>query len=184
MRLSWSLICKECQKRLLKPTLRKRRLDLGIEVYSFYSYSEIKTLLKSKESYIGDRVLKILARNSFLPFLSNIGRIANEFAIVPIDCRVKRHFSHTAVLGRVCEKAGFNVWYGALTSRSGVEYGGKGLRFRRSNPKRFIYRPTGLEPIVIVDDIIASGETISQAAKTAGERSNVLFAMVLADAAF
>ncbi len=63
--LSFQIICKDCQKNLLKPSFHKRELEDGFFNYSFYSLSELEDLLNSKYYFFGDKVFNILAKLSF-----------------------------------------------------------------------------------------------------------------------
>ena len=176
---SWELICKKCQERLLRPSVRLRHLD-GLDVYSFYSYGEIKELLLSKYSFIGSAIFKILAKNSLRIF-------ANEFqakaSVIGIDDKINSFgYSHTAILAKSMTTSFLKPRFNALIAQNSVRYAGKSLEFRKKNPRNFHYT-AGAEDIILVDDIVTTGTTLLEAKECCTKAgASVLFALVLADA--
>ena len=178
--LSWHLVCKRCQERLLQPILRRRKLLDDFEVISFYPYSEIEELITTKHHIIGHQIFSILAKNS-------LGLFAKEFRqrafIIPVDDKItKAGYAHTAILANAMRTKYLQPKYATLLAGNSVSYAGKSLAFRLKNPRDFWYSgPLG--DIIIVDDVVTTGLTLKEAysvTKKAG--ANPLFALTLADA--
>ena len=96
---SISIICKNCQKNLLKPYFYKRELENGFFNYSFYSFSEIENLISSKYYFYGDRIYSILAKLSFKKFAQNFSFNEIVYAIA-IDEHTRHEYSQTAILSK------------------------------------------------------------------------------------
>lgn len=181
-RLSLVHICKECQKRFLAPSLAKRMLFDDFVVYSFYGYSEIEGLIKTKHTYLGHYVYTILARNAFKVFSDQFSFPSKIFAI-PIDDRVDSGYSHTAVLAKALESKIITPLYGVLRSQNRIQYAGKSYEERLKNPRNFKYSGKSGIDAILVDDIITTGLTLTEAVLTLRRSGvNVLFALALADA--
>ena len=156
----------------LKPEFREKD-----GVISFYDYDEIENLLKYKYSKFGNRVLKIIAKQSIYKFFSLYPQKVN---IIPIDDNPKKGFSHTAVLASVIKN--HNVMFGALRARNKVHYAGKSLEFRLNNPRNFEYLGAENIDVVLIDDILTTGSTIAEAKEVLKKYNvNVLFSVVLAN---
>ena len=178
--LSWKLLCKRCQERLLRPNLRRRKLLGDFEVISFYSYSEIEELITTKHHIIGHQIFSILAKNSLRLFAREFFQSA---FVIPVDDKIsKAGYSHTAILAYAMKTKYLCPKYASLFARNSVNYSGKSLDFRLKNPRNFHYSgPAG--DIIIVDDVVTTGLTLKEAysvTKSAG--ANPLFALTLADA--
>ncbi len=168
---SFSLICSKCRE-LIKPEIRKKD-----DVISFYNYDEIENLIKYKYSKFGDRVLKILAKESFYEFFSLYPERLN---VIPVDDNPQKGFSHTAVLASVIKN--HNILYGSLRAESNVHYAGKTLEFRLNNPRNFKYRGVRNIDVVLLDDVLTTGTTINEAKSVLKKYNvNVLFSVVLAN---
>ena len=168
---SFGVICDNC-KSLLKPEFRKKD-----DVISFYDYEEIEKLIKFKYYKFGDRVLKILAKESIKKFFDLYPQKLN---IIPIDDNPKKGFSHTGVLASVIK--GHNILYSTLHSTKDIHYAGKDLEFRLKNPKEFIYKGKENIDVVLIDDVLTTGSTIKEAKKVLKKHNvNVLFSVVLAN---
>jgi len=167
---SFSHICKKC-KSLLKPEFIKKG-----DVVSFYRYEEIEFLVKFKYEKFGSFIFKELA-SSFSTFSKSYPEILN---IIPIDDRIDKGYSHTAILANSMKKD--NKLYSTLHSTSNVKYAGKSLQFRLQNPRNFKYKGPKNIDVVLVDDIVTTGTTLKEAKEVLKEhRVNVLFSLVLAD---
>ena len=171
---SFSIICKNCQKTLLTPSIKKRD-----DIVSFYQYEEIERLLKYKYHPFGSRVFEVLAKNSFKKF-AEVYR--EEIYSLSIDDNPKRGYSHTAILNHSLKSKYITPLYKKLLAQNDITYAGKDLEFRLNNPRDFRY--TGIENIdvILVDDIVTTGTTIQEAKEVLKKHNvNVLFCLVLVD---
>ncbi|WP_202601852.1 hypothetical protein, partial [Vibrio toranzoniae] len=96
-RLSFSIICKNCQNTLLEPNFYKKELDKDFFVYSFYDYKDLEDLIQSKYHFYGDRVFNTLAKLSFKKFALNF-TFTHTILALPIDDNTRHDFSQTAIL--------------------------------------------------------------------------------------
>ncbi|PAF42475.1 ComF family protein [Helicobacter sp. 11S02596-1] len=186
-------ICKQCLFEIkITPSVR---VIEGISVYSFYAYSEVAMLMKSKYYIFGSRILHILALKASDYFFDSqqnpsFWKTANFYG-VGVDDVIKSAYSHTAVILRAFCRYGFKPAYGKLKATNAVQYAGKTLGYRQQNPKKFVFDMPSpkdgsknlLEDIFIVDDIITTGTTMSEAIKTIESTGrNVRFCIALCDA--
>jgi len=180
-KLSWRLICTECIRTRLAPTVRRRSLACGLEVISFYPFGEIDYLLKTKYTPIGSAIYRILARHALAPFAKNFDFDGSVHA-VGIDDHVAKGYAHTAVLARSLKSRIIRPNYGRLLAQNRVHYAGQSLDFRLKNPRNFRY--TGKKTdIILIDDLITTGTTLCEAkACVEAAGAKVLFALTLADA--
>ena len=95
--LSYKIICKNCQEKLLIPSFYKRELTKDFFVYSFYKFDEIKELINTKYEFYGDRVYGILSSLTFEKFALNFS-FDKKIIAIPIDDHTRHEFSHTAIL--------------------------------------------------------------------------------------
>ena len=169
-KFSLSHICTSCKK-LLKPEFIKKD-----DVISFYKYENIEFLIKYKYEKFGSFVFKELA-TSFSLFSK---RYPNTLNIIPIDDKIDKGYSHTAILANAMKKD--NKLYSTLHSQNNIKYAGKPLEFRLNNPRNFKYfGPKGIN-VVLVDDIVTTGTTLNEAKEVLKrDNVNVLFSLVLAD---
>ena len=177
----WGLrvICKKCLSLItLKPTLR---LVGDLRVYSFFAYSEIEALLHYKYSPVGSRVYGVLcriAREYFAPTFS-----LQEAYGVGIDDSVRRGYSHNGIFLHEFRKCKIKPIYGELLAQSEVSYAGKSLEYRQTHPKDFTTRLRGRKNLILFDDIITTGLSLSEAKKVLESGGNeVLFALTLCNA--
>lgn len=181
-RWSWSHICPHCQESLLTPTLHKRKILGSIPVYSFFPYDEIEPLLLSKHTDIGYYIYTILANRSFRPF----GREWNyEKGVVSIgiDDQVKSGYSHTAILNRALGSEHIIPCYGKLRAKNTHKYAGKSVQERLMHPREFQYEPFAQEEVILVDDIVTTGTTLSEASELLhAQGKKVILCLTLADA--
>jgi len=171
---SFNAICKKCQNKYLKP---KIRTNSG--VVSFYDYESIEHLVKYKYHRFGNRIFKILAQNSF-KYLA--GGIKEGFYVIPVDDKIKKGFSHTAVLAESMKTEFLTPVYSSLLSSNNVRYAGKSLEFRLKNPRNFEYRGKSGVDVILVDDISTTGLTLKEARECLEKEGvNVALCVVLAN---
>ena len=179
---SLSHICTPCQETFLSPTIHKRKILNGIEVISFYKYQDIKNLLHTKHTDIGYYIYKILAQNSFTKFAQEFN-FTNLVHSVGIDDTARSGYSHTAILNNALRCKNIKPLFNKLRARNTISYSGKSREFRLLNPRDFKVNKMGGKEIILVDDIITTGSTLSQAISSLeSNKKEVLFCLTLADA--
>lgn len=177
---SFSHICKTCQETFLTPSLYKRKL-LGTEVLSFYKYSEIKDLLHTKHTDIGYYIYQILAQNSFKKFAETF-ELPISVVSIGVDDVPLSGYSHTAIINKELQSACIKPLYNKLRAKSNISYSGKSKEFRLLNPRNFEIKSFHEKEIILVDDIITTGSTLTQAIQVMQSNSKeVLFCLTLAD---
>jgi competence protein ComFC len=181
-RLSWYIICKKCQNNLLQASFYTRTLENNFKVHNFYPYEEIKSLISCKYEFFGDKVFNILAKNSFTEFSKRFN-YPNNVYVIPIDDHTRHDFSHTAILAKSLKSNIFKPLYNTLKAQNIVKYAGKNLKFRQNHKRDFKYSGPSNIQVILVDDLITTGQTITQA-KLCLEKygCEVLFALTLSDA--
>ena len=168
--LSFETICKKCRERFLVPKVEYEIKD-GLQIIYFYRYDDIATLLKTKHTPIGYRVFHTLAKELFK-------KIKIPYTLLPIDYHIAHGYNHSAIIAK---HAGKNVQYGALQATNKVSYSGKTLRFRKQNPRGFIYKGKGLQRAVLVDDIYTTATTLNEAKRVLAKHGvETVFAITLA----
>ena len=179
---SLSHICKRCEEEHLHPVLIRRKLVGELEVLSFYRYSQIKELLHTKHTDLGYHIYNILARNSFAKFAREFD-YPNEVALLGIDEKPKGLYSHTAILARHCRSKLLLPKHAHLIAQNDISYSGKSKAFRLQNPRNFKLKEFAQKECILVDDIITTGTTLSEAVTTltkAGKET--ILCLTLADA--
>jgi len=180
--LSFKHICKTCQNELLKPSLYKRKILGKIPVYSFYKYQDIEPLLLTKHTDLGYYIYTILANNSFLPF-SKTFTYDKVVCALSVDDHVKSGYSHTAILNKALKSSIIHPRYSKLRAESKISYSGKDYQFRLLHPRKFKLKDFNEEDVILVDDIITTGLTLTQAVTSLeAQGKNMLFCVTLADA--
>ena len=180
--LSFKHICKTCQNELLSPSFYKRKLLGKIPVYSFYKYQDIESLLLTKHTDLGYYMYTILANNSFALFAKHFEH-EEKVCSLSIDDKIKSGYSHTAILNKALKSVQIKPRYSKLMASSCVSYSGKDYQFRLLHPRGFKMKAFSEENVILVDDIITTGLTLTQAVQTIEEAGkNVLFCLTLADA--
>ena len=178
---SLSHICSSCQSTFLRPSLYKRKLSNNIEVFSFYKYEDIKKLLFTKHTEIGYHIYKILAHNSFKIFAKNFD-FTNLVHSIAIDDTSKSGYSHTALLNKSLQSKNIKPLFNTLRAQNSVSYSGKSKEYRLLHPRDFHLKKFEFDDVILVDDIITTGSTLTQAVNIMqANKKEVLFCLTLAD---
>jgi len=182
-RLSFQTFCVECRDRLLRPSIRKRRLD-GFDVYSFFTYDEIEDFLLTKHTPQGYRVYRALGEQLFRPFIVEfMQKSAEGVYVLGIDEVVESGYSHVACLTHAMKYANVKILHAQLIAQNCVKYAGKTRTYREENPRHFLYRGLQDIEVILVDDVITTGSTLQEAQRCLSLLNvKVLFALTLADA--
>lgn len=164
------------------PSIHRRNISHSHSIYSFYKYSEIELLLKTKYSYLGTSIYTILAKNSFSIFAKKF-QFTNSVYVFGVDDVIKHGYSHTAILARSMKTDILKPVFGSIRAKNSVKYAGKSLDFRLKNPREFQYNFKGGIDAILVDDVITTGTTLQEAKITLEKHGvNVLFSLTIADA--
>jgi len=175
-------ICKSCQELFLQPSIYKRKIQ-NIEVISFYKYKDIKDLLHTKHTDLGFYIYKILADNSFKKFALDFN-YQYKLASIAIDDKTTSGYSHTAILNKALRSKNIEVLHNKLRAKNDISYSGKSKEFRLLNSREFHMKDFKQNDVILVDDIITTGATLSQAINTLkANKKEVLFCLTLADSA-
>jgi len=166
----------------LTPSISKRRVK-ELEVYSFFQYQDIESLILTKYSSKGYLIFSELGKIIFKPFIREFIKNYNSEVvyIIGIDEVVNNGYSHVALLTHSMKSRNVKVLHSKLLARNREKYAGKSLQFRLQNPRNFIY--TGLSGIdaILVDDVITTGTTLKEATEVLKKNKvNILFALTLA----
>jgi len=181
--LSLSHICFTCKANFLQPSLYRRKILNNIEVISFYKYSEIEKLLHTKHTDLGYYIFKILGEMAFSSFAKNF-EFDEKVASIGVDENVKSGYSHTAILSKSLTCKSITPRYSKLQANNSISYSGKSREYRLMNPRDFTFLHVEEENIILVDDIITTGITLTQAVTAIRQkRKEVLFCLTLADSA-
>ncbi len=180
LNLSWQLLCKNCLSSSFAPTPSKRVLESGLVVYSAYKYKEIKELLHTKHTYHGVKIFSQLTKHALLPLVKAF--TCRDVFSLPIDDHTRSGYSHSAVIAREL-KEHIKPLYGKLRAKNSQRYSGQSLHVRQKNKRDFDVTCREKLDIVLIDDIVTTGSTLSEATSTCKACNlNVLFALTLADA--
>jgi len=178
---SLSHICPTCQDLYLKPSIFKRKI-LDVDVISFYRYKDIKELLYTKHKNLGFYIYKILAKNSFEKFAKEF-EFTNTIASIAVDDNIKSGYSHTAILNNALKSKNIKPLFNKLRAKHDISYSGKSREFRILNQRDFELKTFAQQDTILVDDIITTGSTLTQAINTLrADKKEVLFCLTLADA--
>jgi competence protein ComFC len=179
---SLSHICSNCQKTLLSPILHKRKVLGSIPVYSFYPYDVIEPLLLTKHTDVGFYMYTLLAKNSFSKFAKEWSYDA-RVASIGIDDNSKSGYSHTAVLNKALKSTNITPYFGKLRAQNTYKYAGKSVEERLINPRDFKFLPFNEEEVILVDDIVTTGSTLTEAAEALhSQGKKVILCLTLTDA--
>ncbi len=179
---SWTHVCRACRSEKLSPSLYTRKISGKLPVYSFYKYDDIEPLLLTKHTDMGFHVYKALASVSFKAYAKTF-KADGAIAVIGVDDHVRHGYSHTALLSRAMKSGNLKPRFSLLRDRSGHSYSGKDFQYRLTHPREFILKPFPEKKVILVDDILTTGLTLTQAVETlemAGKE--VLFCLTLADA--
>lgn len=177
-----SHICKKCQSTFLTPSLYKRKILHDIDVISFYKYDDIKTLLHTKHTDVGYYIYTILAQNSLALFAKEFA-YETKITSLAIDDVPKGGYSHTAILNKALKSRCIEPLFGKLRARNQVSYSGKSREFRMLNPRDFRLENIEARELILVDDIVTTGLTFTQAIGILKQNNKEpLFCLSLADA--
>jgi len=133
-------------------------------------------LIKFKYQKFGSFIFKELS-SPFSLFSKNYPYRLN---VIPIDDKIDKGYSHTAILAKSMRKD--KKLYSVLQAKSNIKYAGKSLEFRLNNPRNFKYKGPKNIDVILVDDILTTGTTINEAKNVLKKYNvNVLFSLVLAD---
>lgn len=182
-RWSREVICPCCRETLLVPTVSTRRVG-SMDVVSLFRYQNIDQLLLSKHKALGYRLYRFFGRRYLQPFLQAFAEgLEAPVYLLPVDDLPQGGYSHTAAMVHAAAVEKIRPLYGVLRAQNRVRYAGQSLRFRLENPRDFHYTgPRGID-VILLDDIITTGSTLSEAKQVlAASGVNVLFALTIADA--
>jgi competence protein ComFC len=178
--LSLTHICKSCQERFLQPKIYKRKI-LNTEVISFYKYDEIKDLLHTKHTDLGYYIYNILAQNSFEKFAQMFSYPEILYSVA-VDDSIKSGYSHTAILNKNLQSSSIKPLHNKLRAQNSINYSGKSREYRLNNPRNFALDSFDAQKLIVVDDIITTGSTLSQAINTIkSHKKDVVLCLTLAD---
>jgi competence protein ComFC len=181
---SWSPahICKRCRSVQLVPSFYTRKITGKLSVHSFYKYDEIEPLLLTKHTDLGYYIYKTLGKIAFGAYAKTL-TYESPVAVIGIDDHIRHGYAHTALLARAMKRTNLTPRFTALRDRSGHHYSGKDFQYRLTHPREFVLKPFPEKQVILVDDILTTGLTLTQAAEalqTAGKE--LLFCLTLADA--
>lgn len=180
--ISFIHICKNCQNIYLEPQIFKRKISNGIEVISFYKYDEIKNLLHTKHTDLGFYIYNILAKKSMAKFALEF-EYEKPIVSIAIDDNIKSGYSHTAILNHSLKSKFIQPIHSKLRANNDVSYAGKSREFRMLNPRDFQVQEFKGKNVILVDDLITTGLTLTQAVQVLKkDNKDVLFCLTLADA--
>lgn len=180
--LSLTHICNSCQETFLTPSIYKRKILNNIEVISFYKYTDIKDLLHTKHTDLGYYIYSILAELSFKKF-ANEFEFSHPLSSIAVDDNTQSGYSHTAILNKRLKSKFINPEFNRLIAKNRVSYSGKSREFRLLNPRNFQVKKTKHKDIILVDDIITTGYTLTQAITSITKSNNsTMLCLTLADA--
>ncbi|MEA1921000.1 MAG: phosphoribosyltransferase family protein [Campylobacterota bacterium] len=179
---SLSHICKNCQKEHLTPKLTTRKILNSITVYSFYSYRDIESLLLSKHTDLGFYMYQILGEIAFKKFADHFS-FEEKIVSIAVDDHVRHGYSHTALLNKSLTCKHIKPRFNLLRAQNAETYSGKTFQYRMEHPRDFTCKDFKEEYVILVDDIITTGLTLSQAVNALHVKGKeVLFCLTLADA--
>jgi len=179
LNISWHPLCKNCLNTVLIPTPNKRILENGLIVYSAYNYKDIKNLLHSKHTYQGAKIFAQLTKYALLPLVKTF--TCKDIFSLPIDDHTRSGYSHSAVIAHELRST-VKPLYKKLRAKNHKRYSGQTLHVRTQNRRDFSLTCKENLNVILIDDIVTTGNTLSEAALICKEKNiNVLFALTLAN---
>lgn len=177
------MICNRCHETLFRPTVSTRRVG-SMDVISLFRYKTIEPFLLSKHTPAGYRLFRYFGRRHVTPFFAAFAEGLEEpVRLLPVDEGIESGYSHTALLAHGVNFPLLRPLHGGLPARNRVNYAGKPLRYRLENPREFVYLGPSDIPVILLDDVITTGTTLSEAKSVLESYGvEVLFALTLADA--
>ena len=179
LNLSWHPLCKNCLNTVLISTPNKRVLEDGLVVYSAYNYKDIKNLLHTKHTYHGAKIFAQLTKHALLPLVKTF--TCRDVFSLPIDDHTRSGYSHSAVIADELRSI-IKPLYSKLRAKNKKRYSGQTLHVRTQNRRDFTLTCKENLDIILIDDIITTGNTLKEANATCKQNGlNVLFAITLAN---
>lgn len=158
---------------------------MGARVYCFYGYDDVSFLLNSKYYTIGSRILARLSDKAAHYFAQTFSdtQALHTLTLIGIDDFVRSYYSHTGVITRSFAKhTAMKARYGQLKASSQVSYAGKPLAYRQANKRGLSYTAKAKD-LAIVDDIITTGTSFSEAIEVCTQKeARVHLALALCNA--
>ncbi|NKQ41395.1 MAG: ComF family protein [Sulfurovum sp.] len=181
--LSLVVICQGCHKKLLSPTITKRKVGT-LEVVSLFKYSTIEPFLLTKHTASGFRIYKYFSKQFIRPFITKFAAEIDEYVtMIAIDEQVRSGYSHTAVLSHYAKSPKILTSHASLLAQNSISYAGKTLQYRLDHPRDFSYTGKREVEAILIDDIVTTGVTLQEAQIELSRHGvEVLFALTLADA--
>jgi len=124
-----------------------------------------------------------MAKNSFKKFADEFS-FDEKIISIAIDDNVKSGYSHTGILNKALKSKNIKPMFNKLRAGNDISYSGQSKEFRMLNPREFKLNDFNGEVVILVDDIITTGATLTQAVDVMkSNKKEVLFCLTLADAA-
>jgi len=178
---SFTHICAKCQTTFFAPAIYKRKLSLGTDVISFYKYEEIKELLFTKHTDIGFYIYNILADLSFKKFAEEF-HTKEKYVSIGVDDNIRSGYSHTAILNNALKTYNIKPLFNKLKAKNDISYSGKTREFRMLNPRNFGVKNFKQKDVIVVDDIVTTGATLTQAIQALMQQNKTVpFCLTLTD---
>lgn len=182
-RFCLSVLCQACLDSIpLRPSVRE---VMGVRVYCFYGYDDVSFLLNSKYYTIGSRILASLSDKAARYFAQTFDKsqAMDTLTLIGIDDFVRSYYSHTGVIMRsFAKRTAMKARYGQLKASNQVSYAGKPLAYRQANKRGLSYTAKAKD-LVIVDDIITTGTSFSEAIEVCTQKgARVHFCLCLCNA--
>ena len=107
----------------------------------------------------------------------------NRIGSIGLDDHTSSGYAHTAILNRALKSALITPLYGKLRATQHHKYAGKSVEERLMNPRQFKYQPFDEKEVILVDDIVTTGTTLTEAAEMLhAQGKKVILCLTLTDA--